>query len=368
MSLSDLADQHRAKAVATSWFESGRIPHAILVCGAEGTGKRRFALELAKAVLCVEGNPFSCDRCPTCRKVDSLQHPDLHTTMPLPPRRGKREASPEALRDAVVEFVGGGETPPGNANIAVEHLRQLQKELSYSPTESLRKVGLIFAAEQMHPAGANSLLKSLEEPPERVVFILVATAPERLLSTVLSRCQRLALGPLSKAALRRQLELEGVVGERLELAVRMGEGSLRRAKEVAAGDFDETRRLVEEFLTAGAEQRDEIYWYVLNELGGDRGQLEQFLLICSQYLRDLFLIAHGQGELVIQIDRRAYLETALETIDAARTALEIDRAVETLGHNASPQLVLTDLWRSLRRGGVAYACPPEASFARARRR
>ncbi|MEE3258061.1 MAG: hypothetical protein VX293_02510, partial [Candidatus Latescibacterota bacterium] len=111
MSLSDGRD--RASAVAAAWLESGRIPHAILICGAEGTGKRRFALELAKAVLCSEDSSCSCDDCLTCRKVDSLQHPDLHTAMPLPPRRGKREAPSDVLREAVVEYVlKGGATPP----------------------------------------------------------------------------------------------------------------------------------------------------------------------------------------------------------------------------------------------------------------
>ena len=366
MSLSDGRD--RASAVAAAWLESGRIPHAILICGAEGTGKRRFALELAKAVLCSEDSSCSCDDCPTCRKVDSLQHPDLHTAMPLPPRRGKREAPPDVLREAVVEYVlKGGTTPPSNANLAIEHLRQLQKELCYAPTESPRKVGLLFAAEHMHPAGANSLLKILEEPPPRVVLLLVSAAPERLLPTVLSRCQRLVLGPLDAANLRRQLEGEGVIGERLELAVRMGAGSLQRAREVASGEFDETRQLVEEFLAGGAAQQDEVYWRVLDELGGDRGQLERFLPVCGLYLRDLFLLAYGQGESVVQVDRRAYLDTALEIIDAARVALEIDRAAETLSHNASPQLVLTDIWRSLRRGGTAFAIPPDAGLARVRR-
>ncbi len=368
MSLSDLADQDRARAVAASWFTSGRIPHAILLSGAGGTGKRRFALQLAKAMLCSEGDPFSCDHCPTCRKVDSLQHPDFHTAMPLPPRRGKREASPEVLRDAVVEYIGGGATPPSNANIAVEHLRQLQKELSYSPTESPRKVGMIFAAERMHPAGANSLLKILEEPPARVILVLVATAPERLLPTILSRCQRLTLGPISAEGICRQLELEGVVGERLQLAVRMSAGSIHRARQVVGGEFDEMRRLVEEFLAGGAAQEDEVYWGVLDELGGDRGELENFLLICGQYLRDCFLLAHGQVEAVVHMDRCAYLETASATIDAARAALEIDRAAETLANNASPQLVLTDLWRSLRRGGAASTMPPEASLVGVRNR
>ena len=259
--------------------------------------------------------------------------------------------------------LAGGQSPPGNANIAIEHLRQLQRELAYAPTESPRKVGLIFVAERMHPAGANSLLKILEEPPPRVVFLLVSAAPERLLPTVLSRCQRLALGALGEGDLRRALRDEDVVGERLELAMRMGAGSLERAREVAAGDYDETRRLVEEFLVGGSERQDEVYWRTLDELGGDRGQLERFLHVCGLYLRDLFLLAHGREGSVVQVDRRAWLDPALETIDAARAALEIDRAAETLAHNTSPQLVLTDLWRSLRRGGTAFAVPPEARLA-----
>jgi DNA polymerase-3 subunit delta' len=272
------------------------------------------------------------------------------------------------MREAVVEYVlGTGAASPGNANIPVEYLRQLQRELSYAPTEAPRKVGLVFDAERMQPAGANSLLKILEEPPGRVIFLLVSAAPERLLPTVVSRCQRLALGPMGAEVLRSQLELEGVAGERLELAVRMGAGSLQRAKEVAAGEYDEMRRTVEEFLSGGAEQRDEVYWSVLDELGGDRGQLERFLEVCGLYLRDLFLMAHGLGESVVLVDRRDYLEASLAVVDAATVALEIDRVVETLGHNASPQLVLTDLWRTLRRGGTTFGSVPDASTAGARR-
>ena len=365
---SDLARRDRAGAVATAWLESGRIPHAVLICGAEGTGKRRFALAWAKALLCTGSGPSACNRCPSCRKVASLIHPDLHTALPLPPRRGKQRLSLGDLRESVVEYVhDAGAVLPSNANIAVEHLRQLQRELAFAPTESPRKVGLIFAAERMHPAGANSLLKLLEEPPVRAVVVLVSAAPERILPTVLSRCQRMILSPLDAATLRAQLEQEGVSGERLELAVRMGAGSLQQAKDVAAGAFDGTRRLVESFLSGGSEQRDEVYWSVLAELGGDRGQLERFLQVCGLYLRDLFLLAHGCDASVVQVDRRPYLENLLEKIDAARVALEIDRAAETLGHNANPQLVLTDLWRGLRRGGTALMTPPDPSLTRARR-
>ncbi len=364
----DLARRDRAGAVAAAWLESGRIPHAVLICGAEGTGKRRFALAWAKALLCIGSGPSACNLCPSCRKIASLMHPDLHTALPLPPRRGKQKPSPADLHESLVEYVRGASASlPSNANIAVDHLRQLQRELAFAPTESPRKVGLIFAAERMQPAGANSLLKLLEEPPARAVVALVSAAPERLLPTVLSRCQRMILNPLDAATLRAQLESEGVVGERLELAVRMGAGSLQQAKEVAAGAFDGTRQLVESFLSGGSEQRDEVYWSVLEELGGDRGQLERFLQVCGLYLRDLFLLAHGRDASVIQVDRRPYLENLLEKIDAAQVALEIDRAAEALEHNANPQLVLTDLWCGLRRGGPALVPPPDPSLARARR-
>ena len=366
---SGLARRDRAGAVAAAWLESGRIPHAVLICGPEGIGKRSFAIAWAQALLCTGSGPAACNRCPSCRKIASFMHPDLHTALPRPPRReDKQKPSLADLREFVVEYVRGAPAAlPSNANIAVGHLRQLQKELSFAPTESPRKVGLIFAAERMLPAGANSLLKLLEEPPARAVVVLVSAAPERLLPTVLSRCQRMILSPLDSATLRAQLEQEGVAEDRLELAVRMGAGSLQQAKEVAAGEFDGTRRLVESFLTGGSEQRDEVYWSVLEELGRDRGQLERFLQVCGLYLRDLFLLAHGHAASVVQVDRRPYLENLLKKIDAAQAALEIDRAAATLGHNANPQLVLTDLWRGLRRPGSARTPPPDPSSARMRR-
>ena len=204
----------------------------------------------------------------------------------------------------------------------LSHLRQLQRELAFAPTESPRKIGLIFAAERMHPAGANSLLKLLEEPPARAVVALVSAAPERLLPTVLSRCQRMILSPLDAATLRAQLEQEGVSGERLELAVRMGAGSLQQAKEVAAGAFDGTRQLVESFLSGGSEQRDEVYWSVLEELGGDRGQLERFLQVCDLVSTGSFPDgARLATQFIVQVDRRPYLENLLEKIDAARARL-----------------------------------------------
>jgi hypothetical protein len=174
-----------------------------------------------------------------------------------------------------------------------------------------------------------------------------------MLSTVLSRCQRLSLQRLSRDALLGHFSDSGLEPERIELAVRLGEGSLRRAEKVARGELDELRGLVEAFLAAGVGGADEGYWSLLDELGvrEERGRLERFLELCSVYLRDLFLLSHGLTERTALVDRRDALARllpcfSLDQIEAA--AVEVDRAFGYLTRNVNVHLVLADLWRCLR--------------------
>lgn len=371
MSFSQIIGQERAEALATAWLSAGRLPHAILVCGPAGTGKRRFARELAKAILCQQGKGLACDQCVSCHKVEELLHPDLHVLVPLPPNRGGKSASQglEEMRNAAVDYLQQGEAPfHSSANIARDQLRSLQREMSYAPAEGQRRVGLIYEAECMHPAGANSLLKMLEEPSRNAIFILVSSAPERLLPTVLSRCQRLPLQRLSPGVLRAHFSDSGLEPERVELAVRLAGGSLQRAEQVACGELDELRGLVEAFLAAGAGGDDAGYWSLLDELGvrDERGRLERFLELCGVYLRDLFLLAHGLTERMALVDRCAALERllgcfSLDQLEAA--AIEVDRAFDYLTRNVNVHLVLADLWRCLRSSRRQEAVAQERSSA-----
>ena len=357
MSFDRIVGQDRAKALVGAWLKTRRVPHAILLSGPAGTGKRRLALELAKALNCQGTDGSPCDRCISCRKIETLSHPDVHVLLPLASRRDKPDSAsvPGDVRAAVQDYLQKEfSLARSNVNIARDYIRALQKEIAYTPVEAPYKIGLIFEAECMHPAGANSLLKTLEEPPADAVFILVSTNPQRLLSTILSRCQRVPLQRLGQAELKAHLQGLGVGAERLELAVRMGVGSLQRATQVATGEFDETRTRVETFLLAGLRREDEPYWSLLDEMGGKaaRRQLEDFLEVCGQYVRDLWLLAYGGEDKMVHVDRLDFLQQArafFQVEQIEMVAAEVDRAVENLSRNVNVNLLLTDLWRWLRR-------------------
>lgn len=364
MSLVRMVGQNHATRMALSWLRSGRVPHAILICGPEGTGKRAMAMELTSALLCTEPGADACDECAACRKVKSLSHPDLHCLVPLSGgRQNQEEEAVEAdMRAVAREYISGSRTGASTAgNISREHLRQLRRRMAYAPAESSRRVAVILCAENMHPAGANSVLKILEEPPDQAVFVLVSAAPEHLLATIRSRCQRLMLRRLSSRDIAAQLAAEGFAADRAQLGVRMAEGSLERARQAGLGSLDETRARVERFMQAATEQDDAAYFKLVADLGAreNRSELELFLKLCSLYLRDLFLLEHRCEELTSFPDKDHFLQQlrpvlSLSQVEAATT--EVDRAVDYLARNINPGLVLADLWQCLRasdrRGGA----------------
>jgi len=140
---------------------SARFPQSVLLIGAEEQ-TRILGRTIAAALLCEQGCP--CGTCNSCRKAEKELHPDL------------------------IEIDEEGE-------IKVETARRIRAEASVLPNESARKVFVIAHAEQMNPAAQNALLKVLEEPPKYCFFILLATQPDRILETILSRCTRYQLPP-----------------------------------------------------------------------------------------------------------------------------------------------------------------------------
>jgi DNA polymerase-3 subunit delta' len=168
--LDDIRGQDRAIARLRSALATGRVHHAYLFTGAPGSGKRATALALAGALNCQREPGIGCDSCDACLKIAAGIHPDVVTLE----REGAAQIVPiETIRQQVIARVG---LPPHEGNM---------------------RVFLIDEATALQPAAANSLLKTLEEPPSRTMFVLGTVAPDQLLPTIRSRCQRIAFVPVA---------------------------------------------------------------------------------------------------------------------------------------------------------------------------
>jgi DNA polymerase III subunit delta' len=182
--------QHDAARAALR--HRARWPHALLLTGREGIGKRTFALELARSLLCedVSDLGFACGMCASCRYVQAGQHPDLRVVEPV-----------EIDDDSVA-------TP--SLWITIAHVRALIDWAQLTSHRHVAKVAVIVPAERMNGAAANALLKTLEEPPPDTYLILVAHQPGRLPATVRSRCQWFSAPVPDEAVARKWLIGQGV--------------------------------------------------------------------------------------------------------------------------------------------------------------
>jgi DNA polymerase III subunit delta' len=197
----------------------GRLASSFLFAGPAGIGKRTFALKLAQAMLCQtrpEAALDPCGNCPPCSQVAAGTHPDVI-----------RIAKPEGKADIPVELLIGDR----------EHRRQegLCHDLGLKPLIGGRKIAVIDDADYLNAAGANALLKTLEEPPPRSMLILIGTTPAKQLPTIRSRCQLIRFQPLPIETVATLLVSKRFVADPAEARrlARFSEGSLQRALELA---------------------------------------------------------------------------------------------------------------------------------------
>jgi DNA polymerase-3 subunit delta' len=208
----------------------GRLAHAYLFTGPAGVGKRRFANELTKTLLC-EDPPAdrleACDRCPACAQVEAESHPDFFVV-----------TRPE---DSLV--------------IPIDAMRELSRNLALKPVRGQRKIAIIDDADDLNDltsghAAANSFLKTLEEPAPGSLLILIGTDPDRQLPTIVSRCHLIRFAPLPPGLIRELLQEQGITDAALvERLARMSGGSLGQALALADPALWEFRRTLLQALT-----------------------------------------------------------------------------------------------------------------------
>lgn len=262
---------------------TGRVAHAILFVGPRGTGKTSLARILAKAVNCTnlqDGDP--CDACPSCVAIREGRAMDLLEL------------------DAA-------------SNRGIDAIRELRERINYAPTDLRRKVYILDEAHQITKDAWNALLKSLEEPPEFVVFMFASTHPEDFPPAILSRLQRFDVRRLTTD------EIEGKLRRILEADGRQAEPSATRLiARLAAGGMRDAESMLDQLLSSSGDRLDESH--VRDLLGlADADTIEAFIsalatgdLVAGVQILDLL---EDRGR-----DVRAFLDQVIEVIRGAIVA------------------------------------------------
>lgn len=190
-----------AKDKLVELFQSNRVPHALLLNGKEGSGHFQLGLFFASLLLCKNPSNAPCGKCPSCVKLKSLQHPDLHYSFPIHLSKSEhRETSDDQIKlflELVNKYKCIGKNSwysvMGNENkqgvIGVKESQSILKKMSLKSFEGGPKVLIVWLAEMMNTQASNKLLKLIEEPPAKTYFIFITDNKQHLLPTISSRLQ-----------------------------------------------------------------------------------------------------------------------------------------------------------------------------------
>lgn len=320
MSFAEIIGQTRIIRLLRRVMAQDLLPHAFLFTGMEGVGKKLTALTLAKVVNCEEGaSGDCCDRCISCRKAASGNHPDID----------------------VIEREG--------PFIKIEQIRALKHRLRFKPLEGRYRVTVINNGQHLKVEAANALLKVLEEPPAHNLIILTALETTALLPTIVSRCLHLSFQPLSTVEISAHLcQTHSIAPERAALIARLAGGSLSRAMALLDEKQLGRRNWMLQTVAEIHESRISDLLAATNSWKGDNLDLQRDLEWLKTWIRDLLVQRlEATGTVALLNSDLADKVTTLASHMRSHNLLQIFDLVCTvqgaLGYNVNRRLSLETL-------------------------
>ena len=307
--LRDFAGQGAVYDGLMRTLESGSFVHAYLISGLSGMGKRTLAGLIAQYLLCErEDADKPCGVCPSCIRVRENNHPDVLIVEPGKPISSQVDA--------------------GRKTIPVEDIRAVIEITGRHTFEGGRRIVMIRQADKLTVAAQNALLKTLEEPMEGTVFLLITDAPELLLPTIVSRCRALKLHPWPDELVLKVLKARGVPEERAQEALHVSGGAIGRAIDTAADEayWQRRRDVMTDFFAI--PDRSEIL-RVSSAWRERKDASDELLDDIEDMLRTLMLVRLGQRDEAMLADypaswqrmaREAELEAFTRLADAVADA------------------------------------------------
>jgi len=360
---------HVKNHLATS-ADSGRISHAQLFVGAEGSGTLPMAIAYAQYIICGNSSSENQGGKGACNlKFSSISHPDMHFAFPVAnSEKVKSHAVSNHYMQEWRSFVM--EQPYGNlfdwyrlvgiekkqGQIGVDEAQDIVKKLSLKSYEGGYKVMLIWMAEKMNGSAANKLLKLLEEPPDKTVFLLITEDEEQLLQTIRSRCQILHFPPLAEDAISAALEEKGMSTSEAKRLAHQANGNFNKALDLMNNDSEDLvfeKWFVQWVRSAFKAKGNKAAIHELLLWGNEvattgRETQKKFLHYCIAIIRQAMLINYNAKEL-------AYMQLHVDGFQLEKFApfihennivaitKELEDAIYHVERNGNSKIIFTDL-------------------------
>ncbi|MFQ5900410.1 MAG: DNA polymerase III subunit delta' [Thermodesulfobacteriota bacterium] len=288
MSFTSITGHHNQVEVLSKAILNNRVSHSYLFIGPEGVGKKLTAISFAKTLNCKGTRGDFCDECISCKKINGLTHPDVE----------------------IIE--------PEGRFIKIERIRELQKRLQYKSLEGRFKVSILDGVEKMNPAASNALLKTLEEPPQDSILILISSQGSSLLPTLVSRCQRFTFHPLKGDDMIHLIKKNGVEDEIASLLVSFGQGSIGRALSINREWLLKERKVFLEMIKDVIRGDMETAFQLTEDIYKDDALMD-YLEVLKIWIRDILVYKHTKDkESIVNTDLLYILKKENESLSCER--------------------------------------------------
>lgn len=364
MFFKDIIGQENIKHRLITSVKETRIPHAQLIEGRDGQGALPLALAYARYIQCTgEKGDDACGMCPSCKQFSNLMHPDIHFVFPI---TNKKQRSKPICDDYITEwreylketrypsaeswqqFLATGNSQP---QIYVHEAHEIIRKLNLKSFESEHKIMIIWQAHLMNTACANAILKLLEEPFDKTVFLLVSNKPEMMLETIRSRTQRLQLRATDSEAIAADLRNhQGLDTQTANAIAGASGGDYLKAMELIQLN-SEQELFLELFITlmrqAYARQVKNLKEWSEKVANLGREAEKRFIAYCQQMLRESFIHNLRQPELnYTRPDEEQFLARFAPFINEhnIQDLMELFRLAERdIAQNANGKIVFFDV-------------------------
>lgn len=367
MKFSEIIGHDDLKRRLRQQIDAGRVSHAQLFTGLAGYGTLPLALAYVQYLFCPNRHAGdSCGECPSCRQIEALAHPDLHFVFPVN-KREKRSGEVvtsdlfiEKWREIWHEKRGVfsaeewyerldlGKTMKGL--ITAKESEEIIRKLQFKSYSSEYKAMIIWLPEAMNQEAANKILKILEEPWEKTLFILVSERPELLLQTIISRTQEVSVPRIDVATLRDVAIAEGKSPEEALNMARLAGGSLLELGELMRGESDEMRHQCFELFTrlmrlSYNDKHLELFEWADDMTALTREGQRQFFLHSVRLLRESYMLHAGLGKISYlwgeEAEFCAKFAPFIGNQNIEALISEIERAMLQIAQNGAPRIVFT---------------------------